>query len=59
MALAVVRIALGKIPLGHAVIGQQQFFRAPMCLPMCANAVCNGGDVAGVIVVGADKTQCG
>ena len=51
MALAVVGVALDQIPLGHTVVREHQFVCASVVCPVGADAVCDGGNVARVVMV--------
>ena len=59
MALAVVGVALDQIPLGHTVVRKHQLVCASVGCPVGADAVCDGGNVARVVMIRADKAQGG
>ena len=50
-------IAGGKIMLGQAVEGEQQFFAAGNVLPVCSDALCECLDIAGVVMIVRDETK--
>ena len=57
MALAVVGIALGQVALGHTMVGENEFVRTTMCLPVSFDTLRHRLNVAWGIVIGTDKPQ--
>ena len=55
MALTVVGVALGQVTLGHTMVGENEFVRTTMRLPVSFDTLRPRLNVARGIVIGADK----